>query len=68
MLKVFLAHLQTDSLISLAFVKGLAVGVSLAKDTLGGSCRNGACLDHPIVKFFGVFSRPAMWFCIHLVA
>ena len=52
---------QTDSLISLAFVKGLAVGVSLAKDTLGGSCRNGACLDHPIVKFFGVFSRPAMW-------
>ena len=52
---------QTDSLISLAFVKGLAVGVSLAKDTLGGSCRDSACLDHPVVKFFGVFSRPAIW-------
>src|SRR5262245_5824320 len=43
-------------LISLAFIKGLAVGVSLAKDTLGISCRDGACLDHPVVKFFGVFS------------
>src|SRR5262245_5177094 len=48
-------------LISLAFVKGLAATVSLAKDTLGGSSRDSACLDHPVVKFFGVFSRPAMW-------
>src|SRR5262245_42270522 len=44
-------------LISLAFIKGLAVGVSLAKDTLGSSCRDGLVLDHPVVKFFGVFSR-----------
>jgi hypothetical protein len=36
-------------LISLAFVKGLAATVSLAKDTLGGSCRDGACLDHPVL-------------------
>jgi hypothetical protein len=45
----------------IAFIKGLAASVSLAKDTLGGSCRNSACLDHPVIKFFGVFSRPAMW-------
>ena len=45
----------------IAFIKRLAKSVSLAKDTLGGSCRNSACLDHPVIKFFGVFSRPAMW-------
>ena len=44
-----------------ALVKGLAVGFSLAKDTLSGSCRDSACLDHPVVEFFGVLSRPAMW-------
>ena len=60
-LKAFLAHLQTDTPHFTRFVKGLAVCVSLANDTLGGSCRDGACLDHPVVKFLGVFSRPAMW-------
>ena len=44
-----------------ALVKGLAVGVSLAKDALSGSSRDSACLDHPVVEFFGVLSRPAMW-------
>src|SRR5215475_3206895 len=43
------------------FHKRSCRGISLAKDTLGSSCRDGACLDHPVVKFFGVFSRPAMW-------
>ena len=51
----------TNRYASLAFVEGLALRVSLAKDTLSGSCRDGTCLNHPVVEFFGVFSGPPMW-------
>src|SRR6476620_2695497 len=42
---------------SVGFVKCLAVGFSLAKDALCGSSGDGAGLNHPVIKFFGVFSR-----------